>query len=188
MILWTIHSIEVFDLLNKQGYYHGSCEHIDNYFLYAYDWMKKQLAIKTGINKEYHPVWAWTKRPDLRRCGYLEKGKKGVLIEFEIDKREVLISDFDLWHYVLNYWYLPNSMEDGDKFEEELKSKGMSYYKQKPLPEPYDIIIENSWLKIFDLDWCAEDITSKQDDKIFQAVFWELKLEQIKNIRKFTAK
>jgi hypothetical protein len=36
------------------------------------------------------------------------------------------LSDFDLWHYVLNYWYLPESEAEGEEFELELKQYGLS--------------------------------------------------------------
>lgn len=187
MKLWTIQPIETWELFNKQGYYHGTFEYIME-FPEAYDWMKKQLVIKIGINKEYYPVWAWVQKPDLRTSGHLDKGKKGVLLELNVDENEVLISDFDLWHYVLNYWYLPISEEDGDKFDKKLESKGLSYNKQKPLPEPYNSIVEDSWQRIFDLDWVEESITGKQDNKWFQTVFWDLKIEQVKKVKEFISR
>jgi hypothetical protein len=186
MKLWTIHPTIVWELLNKQGCYYGVKDFVydDEMFLSAYDWMKKQLVIKTGIYKEHYPVWAWYKRPDLRYSGHLSKGTKGVLIECEINEGDVLLSDFELWHYVLNYWYLPMSMKDMHKFEKELKSKRLSYYKQKPLPEPYNKTIEDSWQRIFNLDWYKKNIA----DKKIQAVFWELKLDQAKKVKEFVAK
>ena len=54
------------------------------------------------------PRWAWYKydetkyRPDLRYSGYLKKGVKGVMIEFEESFENVLLTDFDEWHLVLN--------------------------------------------------------------------------------------
>lgn len=71
MKLWTIHPTIVWELLNKQGCYYGVKDFVydDEMFLSAYDWMKKQLVIKTGIYKEHYPVWAWYKRPDLRYSG-----------------------------------------------------------------------------------------------------------------------
>lgn len=46
-----------------------------------------------------------------------------MLIEFEIEQDSVLLSDFELWHFVLNYWYLPSSLQDIGRFEEELKKQ-----------------------------------------------------------------
>jgi len=188
--LWTIHSMEVWKLLKQQEYYHGVDGLINKLGLCieAYNWMKNQLALKTGTEKDYYPVWAWVKRPDLRTSGHLSKGEKGILIEFEIDENDVLTSDFELWHYVLNYWYLPSSMEEGDNFKNELKNKGLSIYKQKPLPEPYHTKVVQSWQKIFDLDWFAKGIADKREDKLMQAVFWELKLEQVKKVKEFIAR
>jgi hypothetical protein len=188
MRLWTIQPIEIWELLQQKGVYYGTLEHVDEDYLRPYNWIKKQLTLKTGIEKETYPVWAWFEKPDLRKTGWTTKGEKSVCIELEIDDKNMLLSDFELWHYVLCYWYLSSTMEEGDKFEVELESKGLSYYEQKPLPEPYNSIIEDSWLKIFDLDWCEEDISSKRENKCIQAVFWELRLEQVKKVKEFIAR
>jgi hypothetical protein len=188
MRLWTIQPIEIWELLQKQGVYYGTLDYVDEDYIKPYNWMKKQLSFKTGINKENYSVWAWYKKPDLRMSGWTIKGEKSVCIEFEIDEKDVLLSDEVLWHYVLGYWYLPSSMEDGDKFNKKLDSKGLSFYKQKPLPEPYNKMIEDSWLKIFDLNWYVKDISDKRENKCIQAVFWELRLDQIKKVREFIAR
>jgi hypothetical protein len=40
----------------------------------------------------------------------------GVRLELEIPDGTALLSDFSLWHYPLNYWYLPSTGEDmGDQ-------------------------------------------------------------------------
>ena len=44
-------------------------------------------------------------------CGHLPKGERGVRLELQVADDRVLLSDFDLWHYVLNYWYLPETRE-----------------------------------------------------------------------------
>ena len=66
------------------------------------------------------PIWAWyqwegsRRKPDLRASGYLPKGEPGVRLELRVADDRVLLSDFDLWHYVLNYWYLPKSEKAGE--------------------------------------------------------------------------
>ena len=70
------------------------------------------------------PLWAWfqwegrsKKRPDLRFSGHIPHGETGVLIKFHAEASAVFLSDFELWHYVLNYWYLPHSNEDEARFD-----------------------------------------------------------------------
>ena len=119
----------------------------------------------------------------------MPKGSRGVRLEIELDERRVLLSDFELWHYVLNYWYLPESEEDGESFEAELKGAGLCFFTEKPLPDPgYHKRIEASWLRIFDLDWSAKEIASPRKDKQIQAVFGELREENIRSVQYFTAR
>ena len=126
--------------------------------------------------------------PDLR-YSLFPKGMKAVRLEIEIDESQALLSDYELWHYVLNYWYLPESEEDGEAFEAELNELGLSPYTTKPLPHPdYDLKVRNSWLRIFDIDWAAPGIASARDEKSIQAVFWELTMSQVKKVKEFTAK
>ena len=126
----------------------------------------------SGVN---YPMWAWyqwegkRKKRDMRLRGYAERGSELVQMTIEINDSDVLLSDFDLFHYVLNHWYLPESENDEDKTDEN--------------------IIEKSWDRIFDLE--------KEDDgyvyglnlhKSIQATFWKLKLEQVIKAEVFTAK
>lgn len=189
MKLWTIQPIQIWDLLQQQGYYHGDKKYIkEEFFLRSYDWIKQQLAKKTGVMKDYYPVWVWAKKPDLRTGGHLPKGTKGVRLELEIDENKVLFSDFKLWHFVLNYWYIPNTMEEGDKFDLELEKIGLMPNRKISFPEFLHNKIENSWQKIFDLNWHAEGIADKKADKIIQGVVWEIRLEEIVSVKEFIAK
>ena len=76
-------------------------------------------------------------KPDLRSSGHLLKGERGVRIEFRVSDRLILLSDFDLWHYVLNYWYLPESQKDDEAFESELSRRGLSFTKRNPYVTPH---------------------------------------------------
>ena len=110
-------------------------------------------------------------------------------IEFEIDDSLVLSSDFDLWHYVLNYWYLPASSVEGETFESELAEQGLSFYQTKPLPNPaVDEAIRASWEHIFDLEWVEKDLSAPRADKSIQAAFWELPLESVRRVDEFVAR
>lgn len=64
------------------------------------------------------------------------RGEKGVRLTINCPAERVLLSDFSLWHYVLNYWYLPSSEAVGDAFESELAGHGLSFFDQEPVPGP----------------------------------------------------
>jgi hypothetical protein len=198
MILWTIQKFAAWEKLYQDNFLWASQEHILEEFCPAYRWMKKQMAQRIGPppQPDSYPLWAWhewqgrrRKKPDLRSGGHLAKGEEGVRIEFEIDETNVLLSDFSLWHHVLNYWYLPSSEKDDREFEAELQKQGLSFFKQKPLPyQKYHRLIEKSWERIFDLDWQAKNYTDPIGEKSIQAAFWELRLDQVKECFPFTAR
>ena len=118
-------------------------------------------------------------------------GDRGVRIEFAISDRLVLLSDFDLWHYVLNYWYLPESQKDDEDFESELSRRGLSFYKDKPLRNAvFHRKITESWVRIFDLDWTDRNrgIAHPRTRKSIQASLWELRRDQVRDVRFFGAR
>jgi hypothetical protein len=128
-------------------------------------------------------------RPDLRCGGHLEKGEEGVRLELEYPADRLLLSDFSLWHYALNYWYLPSSEADGDAFEQELARHGLSFYGQKPLPhDGYHAQIVQSWDRCLDLDWHEQDITEPFAEKSIQATVWEITTDHVVECRRFTAR
>jgi len=198
MVLWSIQHINVWAEFQKNGVLQANSNYIDHYFVRPYIWLSSKMneVIGPPPNKIEFPLWAWNqyqgnskKKPDLRSSGYLPKGTKGVRIKFDIDESSVLLSDFELWHYVLNYWYLPVTEKDGNKFEKTLNKAGYSFYLNKPVPNvKYHQLIEESWNKIFNLDWVEKDISSLNQDKSIQATFWELKLENVIDITKFIAR
>jgi len=199
MILWTIQSEPAWEGLKLQGILRGASERImDEDWRDAYAWMVRQMTHKIGPppSPESYPIWAWFQfesarraRPDLRLAGHLPKGEAGVRIEFECSNGEALLSDFGLWHYVLNYWYLPETEADGNGFDAELARHGLSFFDSKPLADPhYHERIEKSWERIFDLDWCEDELAFPKAQKSIQATVWELNLDQVRNVKNFKAR
>lgn len=199
MILWTIQAIPAWEKLQKCGVLRlTNPDYLEETFLSAYRWMADQMKIRLRFkpSREMFPLWAWSqwegearRKPDLRSTGHLPKGNQGVRIEFEHPDDAVLLSDFELWHYALNYWYLPSSVADGEAFEAELAEQGLSFYESKPLPAcAYHRRIQKSWERIFDLNWWEEDLVSPPAEKSIQGTFWELRLNQVKDAKFFTAR
>jgi hypothetical protein len=129
-------------------------------------------------------VWAWfqyenerQRRPDLRSGGHLSAGTSGVLIELSVPDREVLLSDFDLWHYALNRWYLPATLRDYARIEK------LSY---DDLPRGREM--EESWSRIFDIEWSLKDVAEPRSQKSIQAAVWEVPLARVRSVRYFRAR
>ena len=111
---------------------------------------------------------------------------ESVRIEVEMGADNVLLSDFHLWHYCMCYWYLSASRADNRRFDKELRERELDYFKTKPLPDPvYHARIEQSWERILDLEWAGPDKAHPSNDKCIQAVFWELRLEQVREVTHF---
>ena len=176
----------------------GGSRCVDNFFLPAYQWLSQQMRIRVGSppTNDALPVWAWYQwqgkkknKPDLRSGGHLPKGERGVRLELEVGDHRVLLSDFELWHYVLNYWYLPLSEEDGETFEATLEQHALSFFQTKPLPDPkFHQVIVSSWQCIFDISWSAKGITRPRKEKSIQAILWEIRLEDVRSVQEFVAK
>ncbi|MEK7678349.1 MAG: DUF3841 domain-containing protein [Verrucomicrobiota bacterium] len=198
MMLWTIQTMEAWDAIRTRGSLRGNRCQTEKAFRSAYDWMTRQMRQRIGPppTRDSKPIWAWyqwrgdrQRKPDLRCGGHLERGQKGVRVEFAVEDSRVLLSDFDLWHFALNYWYLPTSEADGDVFERKLAAEGQSFFTTKPLPiERYHRAIEASWNRIFDLDFLGEGITSPRKQKCLQACLWEVFLADVTDVTEFTAR
>lgn len=196
--LWTIQLINAWEKLQKLGILRANTHYADKNFIRAYKWMAKKMEARLGFRPSQNslPLWAWyqwegerKRKPDLCYKGHLFKGKRGVRIEFDIEADKVVLSDFELWHYVLNYWYLPATKEDGEAFEVELSKKGLSFYETKPLPNTnYHERIVKSWEHIFDIT-CSDDLSAfPKNKKSIQAGFWELRIENVTHIHVFTSR
>lgn len=198
MRLWTIQKPDVWHALQTDGVWCATESLVPEYQIRAYHWMIRQMETRLGkrVVPGQMPVWVWyqwdtakRKRPDLRSGGHFPRGSPGVRIEMDIDEKRVLLSDFVLWHYVLNYWYLPHSFRDEREFQRDLKVAGMCYFKTQPLPDKtWHQKIEKSWERIFDLSWANRRYASKRDEKSIQGVMWELQYKDVHVVDAFIAR
>jgi len=195
MQLWTIQTEEAIRKLERDGHLVPDRDFADTDFLAAYDWLAGEMQERIGVPPvgDGSPLWAWQqygsasrKRPDLRCSGHLPRGETGFLIEFSVDAELVVLSDFDLWHFVLNYWYLPASVSDGERFDSTLVNRTYSW--TDPAPREIENEIRSSWLRIFDLEWYDKELTSAPGKRQIQATLWQLAAESITTVTKFVAR
>ena len=93
-------------------------------------------------------------------------------LELEIDSRRLLQSDFDLWHYALNGWYLPGSVADERRFDAN--------------PDPRRI--PASWQRIFDPGWSNRRYRAARAERSIQGVTWELRPGDLRRAVMFVAR
>lgn len=163
---------------------------VDPYMRPAYRWMARELAHRVGPPPRgvRLPLWAWVKRPDLRSGAHLPRGSRGVLLELELPRQAVLLSDFERFHAVLNRHYLACSAEDEARFERRLaRAGGRPHWPYAPSIRPR---VEASWSRIFRFAPRVRDPAyyGPTEEAPVQAVFWELREEQVVDSRIFTAR
>lgn len=186
--LWTIQPVEVYEKILQTGYYKCDGRYTWKYFREAYRWLCKEMVQKVGKPPKgiKYPVWAWykydnkQKKPDLRHAGFATKGERCVCIEIEIPDSEVLLSDYDAWHFVLNNWYFNVDCED------ELTWDKDSAWLKTLSAEEKERAIQASWQGIFRIDEHESDWQRR--GHWVQATFWVLRKENIKKVQYFTAR
>ena len=195
--LWSIQRIERYHQLLQDRIIYGQPVNMDADNQEGYDWLVMKMEQRIGKRpiKDIYPIWAWyqydskkKKKPDLRRSAHLWRGTKGVRITLEKDISEVLLSDFILWHHPYAYkGFIGNTEEDDMNFETLLKSRGIEDQFDN-FPQDIKNEVIKSWEKIFDLDFDYEYYTQKREDKMIQATFWTLSLDEIVKVEEFIAR
>lgn len=187
MILWTCQEEAVYNELLKTGVYRcdinlssmkDCCE--------KYDWLVRQMKQRIGPPPEQvtYPVWAWYqqqgkhRKPDLRRerWEFGCDGERFACLEIEIPDREVLLSDFDAWCMILSDFLISDTEEEARRLEaqyEALSPSEKRRMKDKNRERVFDLSpLNNGW--------------ARRGYEI-QATFWELRLEQVRDVRFFRA-
>ena len=172
MRLWTIQDEDVYNTIIECGKYRcdGSKSNYleSEKFKKAYDWLVEKMEERMGSAPEgvEYPVWAWPYKPDLRQRKWRNSEKKLVRIEFEIDEKDIFITDFFKWHFPLNgFLYL--DIEDEDEWDD-------AYRKYCQLSfEEQERELKKSW------EVCIYEKLPSDAEKA-QITFWELNKDQIK--------
>lgn len=136
-------------------------------FRAAYEWLAVQMKSRVASSPKdaQYPFWAWalidgvSKKPDLRRTEFNNYVGENVVLEIEIPDIDVLLSDEENWHYVLNDWYLHDVSDNEGKWE-----KTDMWFDGLP-PDTKDSVKQKSWERIFDKD------DPDNDWKFVQATF-----------------
>lgn len=198
MILWTIQSAAAWQRAQGCGVLRAAAAYVPADFGPAYAWLGAHMERRIGPRPVgvTFPVWVWyqwegrRRRPDLRSSGYLLHGERGVRVEFALEDNQVLLSDFDLWHYALNYWYLSANEADDQAFAAELAAQGLPTHGRELRLHPvaHQRVME-SWQRMFDLDWVdAYSSPQPNADRSIQATLWELPLAAVQDVKEFIAR
>lgn len=170
MKLFTIQPEAVIQEIHEKGYFICDPEKSEiiqewDNFENSYKWLSTIMNSSIPkLNKEItYPIWAWHTyrgkpyKIDRRTTYYKNLTKNDYILEVEIPDTEVLLSDFDKWHYVLNNVGIPENEEDEEQFEYYLNLTGK--------------LREDSWNRIFEIE----------NSQYIQANFWKLNKNNIIN-------
>jgi len=185
--LWTVRAAD--ELRSARWPLRADPRFVDPYMLPAYRWMAGQLRRKAGPPPRgvTLPLWAWVTRPDLRTSAHLPKGRKGVVLELELPEPQVLVSDFERFHAVLNRHYLALNQADDARFDRALARSGRTEW---PFTPAIRTRVEQSWRRIFS-DVRGEGgrrYWGAPEHAALQAVFWELPQAAVVGRRAFVAR
>ena len=156
----------------------------------AYDWMIRlmdRVGLKPPIN-DISPWWFWLDGHCAQEATPVQQDmpeyEDGCAVQLSLPASEVLLSDFDLWHYVINGWYLGKGEEDSSEFDalcEALGSEG--YFHDCPSEELRQRMLKG-WLKIFDLEFTGNGYYCNHgmSEKSIQGNIWTLKKEYVEKV------
>lgn len=171
--LWTTQSLKRWQRLECTGVLRGTVASAYPDFRESYAWMRAQMTSQLGPppKPDTSPIWAWYQydgvaqiEPDFPDLVHeARQGEVVAAIEFTVTEPEVLLSDYELWHFVLGRWVFPGEVgvprDAGGRSEAEK--------------------FEGSWPKIFDLDWVGDEYDVPRSEKSIQACVWELRASQV---------
>ncbi len=183
MKLWTLQPLTILNEIAATGTYRYKKELSynltkQNALTNEYQWLMEEMEQRIGHKPEgvEYPIWAWhtwkgkQQSPDTNSAAFLQRNEDKVLLTLEIPEKEVVLTDFDAWQYVLNGGYVP-SHEDIEQFEE------IQNHIDSLDENELNRFIQSSWKNVFQTT--RIDTAEYQRGYFIQATFWEIKKDYI---------
>ena len=190
MKLITFQSLEaVKDLLNK-GYLECNEKYIDlKKADITYSWVLEKMnsKVKNKTNTKY-PIWCWVKCFN-NICPRKHKGEpiEGFDVKITFNKQidDIFITDFIRYSFLLNNTYIPDSLEDKEKFEKRLKKYNITEDDLKAFvrKDKYaEHRLDHEYLKICEEIRRSFDKCITMNSDILQGCVWRINLDEIEKI------
>ena len=122
-----------------------------------------------------YPIWLSTSSEMM-----LQPTEDTIILEIEVDRKDVIYTDVNKWGYVVNYFYLPIDPEDEEIHNKELKKFGISDESSLIMSDKgnfYPLLknkIIKSWERLFE--------PFDEKSTLSQATIWEIKKEWVVDI------
>ena len=183
---YTRQRAEVLMELEKNGVYQVKEAHIrekndsiSEYYLDLYRWYTREAAKRVPLPaRAEFPIWLF-----LRKEEKLPLIPGTVVLELEIPKDKVVITEVERWGYRVNYMYIPLDAADEKNHEAELKRYGIGNETaliQTAKGNFYPLLkrkIIASWQRLFAPPRDSALVVS-------QGTVWELRKEWLINVEK----
>lgn len=156
---------------------------------YAYDWIVENMNkhIPNEFNTKY-PLWCWIKCynnicPPKRR-GIPVKGFD-VKITFKKTEKNIFITDFKKYSFILNNIYIPNNFLEKNKFDKKLEKYNITSEDLKAYVryDKYESRRDDSnFIKICNEIRESFNKCITKDSDILQGCIWRINLDEIEKI------
>lgn len=155
----------------------------------TYKWVIEKMNQKiNNKNKTKYPIWCWVKCYN-GICPPKKKGKRvegfDVKITFNKNEKDVFITDFRRYSFLLNNLYIPNNLKEKETFEEKLKKYNITKDELKAYvrKDKYkEIRSDNSFIDICNEIEKTFDRCITKDSDILQGCIWRINLDEVLKI------
>lgn len=179
MKLITFQSESVLKELVTRGHWKCDPKYVDvSRYGSVYDWITAHMEHRIQRPSDIrYPVWCWVKFKN-GICPPRHRGVSGPLpiIKITFNKRpeDVFVTDYRRYSFLLNYRYIPESLDDRRRFDEKLAQAGLENDASYEMCRKFPAIcneIEDSFQRC---------ITSDSD--VLQGCVWRVLLSDVEQI------
>lgn len=145
--------------------------------------MAEQMSMHGVHPRVRFPWWGWLRygsgsgKPDLRCSGLLPQGSLGVLLQLELARGEILLSQFEMWTWALNNAFVPEGYSGCEDAEQKQRLGTLD-----------QAVIEASWERMFNLCSGDDEFWGQRSNRWIQACFPVLRESDVRGCKRFTAR
>ena len=140
----TLQSAEGIAAARDRGFLSGDRDSIEtDWFLPAYEWMRNRMAERIPDFSGDLPVWAWARRPVVRRRRDPSLRETRTRLTAMVPRRRILVSCFHDWHDCLNGMPITHGEEEWNAYEKAFPISDRC--------EEHRLYVQGTWTRVFDL-------------------------------------
>ena len=190
MKLVTFQTLDALNDLKSKGYLECDSEKINMEKVGpTYKWVIDNMNQKVSNPfKTKYPLWCWVKCYN-GICPPKRKGKRvegfDVKITFNKNEKDVFITDFRRYSFLLNNIFIPNSLKEKEEFDKLLKKYNITEDELKAYvrPDKYkEHRKDREYLEICNKIRNTFDRCITKDSNVLQGCIWRINLDEVEKI------